>query len=151
MYLASIVLLMVVLPLGSLAAEWLLHGGALAALALKWFVFWGAGARLFAAGLKQVKDPLFTSQTLLGVPDPKAAVLVRELGFGNLSIGLLGLLSLPFPSFLVPAAVTASVFLALAGVQHAWRGGGNAKEQIAMISDLGMAAVLGLLVAAILL
>ncbi|MEP9348453.1 hypothetical protein [Xanthobacter sp. KR7-225] len=148
MYFAAIATLMLILPLGTMAVEWGLQGGGLAALALKWFVFWGAGARLFTAGLKQITQPLFTSRDILGVADPEAAVLVRELGFANASIGALGLLSLPFPSFLVPAAVTAGVFLALAGVQHAARGGGNAKEQIATVSDLAMAALLGVLVAA---
>lgn len=148
MYLAAILILMAVLPLGSMAVEWAVHGGGLVPLALKWFVFWAAGVRLLTAGLRQITKPLFTSQDILGVADPKAAVLVRELGFANTSMGALGMLSLPFPSFLVPAAVTTGLFLALAGVQHAMRGGGNAKERIAMVSDLAMAAVLGVLVLA---
>ena len=56
MYLVSVILLLLVFPAGSVAVEDLAHGGNADLLHLvgKWFVFWGAGVRLFIAGLRQV-------------------------------------------------------------------------------------------------
>lgn len=50
----------------------------------KWFVFWGVGARLFLAGLRQMIQPEYTAKTLLGIHDPESLIVVRELGFATL-------------------------------------------------------------------
>ncbi len=142
MYLAAILVLMLIAPLASILVEALVAGGPLAALVLKWFVFWGVGARLGLAGLKQVTQPAFTAETIFEIADPKAQVIVQELGFANLAFGLIGLLSLAFPAFLLPAAVGGGLFYLLAGVMHALRAGKTRTETIAMVSDLGIVAVL---------
>lgn len=142
MYLAAILVLMLIAPLASILVEALVAGGPLAGLVLKWFVFWGIGARLGLAGLKQVTQPAFTAQTIFEIADPKAQVIVQELGFANLAFGLMGLLSLAFPAFLQPAAVGGGLFYLLAGVKHALRAEKNRTETIAMVSDLGLVAVL---------
>ncbi|MFG1301764.1 DUF6790 family protein [Xanthobacter sp. V3C-3] len=142
MYLAVLLLLMLVAPLASVLVELVVAGGPAAALVLKWFVFWGIGARLGLAGVKQVAQPAFTAQTIFEIADPKAQVIVQELGFANLAFGLLGLLSLVFPAFLTPAAVAGGLFLLLAGLRHVMRPGRNRTETIAMVSDLAMVAVL---------
>ena len=146
MYLAAILVLMLIAPLASVLIEALVAGGPVAALVLKWFVVWGVGARLGLAGLKQVTQPAFTAQTIFEIADPRAQVIVQELGFANLAFGLLGLLSLVFPAFLVPAAVGGGLFYLLAGVKHALRPEKNRTETIAMVSDLAMAAVLAVAV-----
>ena len=142
MYLAAILVLMLIAPLASILVEALVAGGPLAGLVLKWFVFWGIGARLGLAGLEQVTQPAFTAETIFEIADPKAQVIVQELGFANLAFGLLGLLSLAFPAFLLPAAVGGGLFYLLAGVKHAMRAGKTRTETIAMVSDLGIVAVL---------
>lgn len=142
MYLAAILVLMLIAPLASILVEALVAGGPLAGLVLKWFVFWGIGARLGLAGLKQVTQPAFTAETIFEIADPKAQVIVQELGFANLAFGLMGLLSLAFPAFLMPAAVGGGLFYLLAGVKHALRAGKTRIETIAMVSDLGIVAVL---------
>lgn len=142
MYLAAILVLMLIAPLASIFVEALVAGGPLAGLVLKWFVFWGVGARLGLAGLKQVTQPAFTAETIFEIADPKAQVIVQELGFANLAFGLMGLLSLAFPAFLLPAAVGGGLFYLLAGVMHALRAEKNRTETIAMVSDLGIVAVL---------
>jgi hypothetical protein len=139
MYLAAILVLMLIAPLASILVEALVAGGQLAPLVLKWFVVWGVGARLGLAGLKQVTQPAFTAETIFEISDPKAQVIVQELGFANLTFGLL---SLAFPSFLLPAAVGGGLFYLLAGVKHALRTGKTRTETIAMVSDLAMALVL---------
>lgn len=142
MYLAAILVLMLIGPLASVLVEALGTGGALAPLVLKWFVIWGVGGRLGLAGVKQVTQPAFTAETIFEISDPKAQVIVQELGFANLTFGALGLISLAVPSFLVPAAVGGGLFYLLAGVKHALRPDKNRTETIAMVSDLAMALVL---------
>jgi hypothetical protein len=82
----------------------MLHPNAAPLMALvgKWFTFWAVGVRLFLAGASQVFRPQFTLQGILGVKDPGANVIVRELGFANISMGTLGLLSLVYPAWVVP-------------------------------------------------
>lgn len=145
MYLAAIVLLMAVLPLASTAMDAMLGGGPPVALAGKWFVFWAVGVRLGLAGLKQVAQPGFTAGTIFGIKDARAHVIVQELGFANLCFGLLGLLSLVWPAFLLPAAVAGGLFYLLAGVKHLTRSERNRTETIAMVSDLAIAVLLAVL------
>jgi hypothetical protein len=98
--------------------------------------------RLFIAGLSQVFRPQFTSEELLGIKDERATVLVREVGFGNLAIGTLGVLSLFLPVFLLPAALAGGLFYGLAGLGHAARKDKTAKEWAALVSDFGMLVLL---------
>lgn len=115
-------------------------------LLLKWFVFWGVGVRLLLAGLRQMREPSFTAQKILGVADEKAFILVRELGFANTTIGILGIASLFFASWVTPAAVAGMIFLGLAGINHLQQPERNARENLSMITDLAMAAVLAVLI-----
>ncbi|OWV85122.1 DUF6790 family protein [Rhizobium sp. R693] len=143
MYLAIILLLMLVLPLGSVVAE--AHSSADANLVFligKWFVFWGVGLRLLVASLKQIINPAFTAETIFGVTDHKALSLVQEIGFGNLSIGMLGVLSFFEPRWVVPAAITGCLFFGLAGLKHLLEPGRNRSRAIAMVSDLWLFFVL---------
>jgi uncharacterized protein DUF6790 len=143
MYLAMILLTMGALPVVSLLfearfggghADWLLLAG-------KWFVFWAVGVRLLLAGLRQTRDPAFTA-AMLNVREPASFIVVQELGFASLSLGVLGLLAILNASWIVPAAVAGGLFLGLAGIKHALKGDRTVKENIAMVSDLWAAAVL---------
>ncbi|MGO8833138.1 MAG: hypothetical protein ACLQE9_10035 [Roseiarcus sp.] len=144
MYLAIVVLLMLVLPVGSIFAESaILHSAVpLPLLIGKWFVFWSVGVRLLLAGLRQIANPAFTAQTIFDVKDKAALTIVQELGFGNLSIGLIGALSLVNAGWIVPAAIAAAAFYGLAGMKHLIKSERNALETIAMISDLFIFVVL---------
>jgi hypothetical protein len=151
MYLAMIILLMGALPIASIAVEFAAHGGAdLISLIGKWFVFWPVGVRLILAGLRQMADPNFTAGTTFGVKDQAALTIVQELGFGNLSIGALGALSLIHREWVVPAALAGGLFYGLAGVKHALRHDRNAIENMATASDLFIFVVLAGYLAAVL-
>ncbi|MOA50332.1 hypothetical protein D3C78_1733370 [compost metagenome] len=65
-----------------------------AALVAKWFVFWSVGWRLLLAGFKQIVQPRYTANVILGLKTDEALILVRELGFANVAMGVLGVLSL---------------------------------------------------------
>lgn len=144
MYLLAIILTMVLLPLGSIAAEWALTSPAPSLLLLtgKWFVFWAVGIRLTLAGLRQVAAPDFTARDVFGIEGEEALPLVRELGFANLAAGVIGTASIAWPGFVLPAAIWGAIFLGAAGVTHARRRGRSWHESVAMVSDLFVALVL---------
>lgn len=143
MYLALIVLLMLVLPVASIAVELSAGmGGDLLFLVGKWFVFWAVGVRLFTAGVHQVAKPGYTAQTIFRIGDPNAEKLVTEIGFGNLSIGLLGLLSIFNAGWIVPAAIAGCAFYLLAGIKHVMNRERTSVETIPLVSDIAMAALL---------
>lgn len=135
MYLPTVVLLLIVLPFACTAIELLLLTGDVVLVGAKWLVFWAVGVRLFVAGIRQVFQPGFTAQTIFGLKDEGAFGVVREVGFGNLSMGTLGLLSLAIPGWVVPAALVGGLYYLLAGLGHARRTSRNSHEQTAMITD----------------
>ena len=148
MYLAIIVGLMFVLPLGSVLAEYLsLPGGAIMPLVGKWFVFWSAGIRLMLAGLRQYFQPEFTAREIFDMKSDEALPVVRELGVANFSIGVVGVLSLLAPSFVLPVAIAAGIFYGVAGVRHVMEPARSRNETIAMVSDLFAFVVLAAYVA----
>ncbi|BAN48853.1 DUF6790 family protein [Metapseudomonas resinovorans] len=143
MYYAVVVAFMFLLPLLSLAVESLAAGAAItAALVAKWFVFWSVGWRLLLAGSKQIVQPRYTANVILGLKTDEALILVRELGFANVAMGVLGVLSLWQPAWQLAAALAGGLFYAMAGVSHLLQGHRNRLENVAMVSDLFAAAVL---------
>jgi hypothetical protein len=124
------------LPLASISVELLLGSPVTPELVAKWFVFWAVGVRLFAAGLHQVQRPEFTAKEIFNIGDPAAEKLVTEIGFGNLSMGLVAALSLAFPNWLVPAGLTGVLYLGLAGLKHVANKDRTLNENVAMVTDL---------------
>jgi hypothetical protein len=140
MYFLMVSLLMLVLPLASIVNEAGLRPDL--AVAGKWFVFWMVGARLFAAGLRQILQPRYTAETILGIKGDANLVVVRELGFANLALGIGGLTTLAAPSWTPPMALVGGTFYAAAGLQHTLQSGRNKAQSFAMITDLFAAFVL---------
>jgi hypothetical protein len=144
MYLLIVALTMLILPVGSvLLARNANPAAAWVDLIGLWFVFWGVGVRLGLAGLRQIVRPEFTARDIFGLSGEGALVIVRELGFANLAIGIVGLLAWRFPAFVLPAAIYATVFYAAAGAMHVMKGAHGMNETVALASDLFMALVLG--------
>jgi hypothetical protein len=140
MYFLMISLLMLVLPLASIINEAGLRPDL--AVAGKWFVFWMVGARLFAAGARQILQPRYTAETILGIKGDANLVVVRELGFANLALGIGGIATLAAPSWTPPMALVGGIFYAAAGLQHTLQSGRNKVESFAMATDLFAAVVL---------
>jgi hypothetical protein len=149
MYFIFVVLLMFVLPVASIATEvlWFRDDAGLMFLIGKWFVFWTVGVRLLLAGIRQVVQPRFTAESIFDVKDPAANAMVREIGFGNLAMGTVGLGSLAQPAWLVPAAIVGGLYYGLAGAGHVFRSDRNFNEQTALVSDLMIFVVLAGVVA----
>jgi hypothetical protein len=144
MYLAIIVLLMGVLPIVSVIAEYFVLNTSSDLLFLvgRWFVFWGTGVRQFTAGLSQTFNPGYTSQTIFRIPDPNAEKLVREIGFGNLAMGAIGLLSILNDQWVAPAATASLIYYALAALGHWFNRERTAVEAIPLWSDILFSIVL---------
>jgi hypothetical protein len=138
MYILLIVLLMLVFPFASFLAEMFLFRSTvgIVPLAAKWFVFWAMGVRLFTAGLHQAFRPQFTAETILGVKGSEQFMIVQELGFANLSMGLLGICTILNGNWIFPAAMVGCLFIGLAGIRHLFSKGRNLLQNSAMFSNL---------------
>lgn len=115
-------------------------------IAGKWFVFWIVGIRLVTAGLSQVFTPKRTA-AILGIDPSQSGTVVRELGFSNLAVGVLGLATLWWSEWRGAAALVGGLFFFFAGIQHIAR---NLRkdvertkwEKLALISDVYAALIL---------
>lgn len=136
---------MFVLPLLSIAAEATTASGEDPVFLVgKWFVFWAGGVRLLSAGVFQIVRPEFTAKGIFGIRDPKARKIVSELGYANVSIGLLCTITLAVPEWVLPGALVSGMFYALSGARHAFNRARRGRETVAMATDLAMVPILGL-------
>jgi uncharacterized protein DUF6790 len=148
MYFISVILLLIVFPAGSVAIDLVWGGGAdKMALIGKWFVFWAIGVRLFLAGMRRVARPQFTAEDIFEIRDKASFAIVREVGFGNLAMGALGLLSLAQSTWVFPAAIVGGLYYGLAGIGHAVRGKLNFSGWVALTSDFFIFGLLALFLA----
>ncbi len=137
MFIALIILVMIIFPALSVAIEAAVfpHTASIFALVAKWFVFWAVGIRLFSAGVRQVLRPALTAREIFAIQTAESYPIVREVGFGNLAMGTLGICSLYRPGWILPAAVAGGLYFGLAGLLHIFRKQKNAIEQTAMVTD----------------
>ncbi|GAA3957474.1 DUF6790 family protein [Gordonia caeni] len=92
-------------------------------LILRWFTFWIAGVRLLIDGLTQAIRPEFTAESIFDTTDPTVLPFISELGYSNIAIGVIGVLSIRLCSWTAPAALAGAIFLGLAGIRHLVDGG----------------------------
>ncbi len=120
----------------------------LSVLILRWFTFWIAGVRLLTAGLMQAFRPEFTAETIFDTTDPEVLPFVSELGYTNIAIGLIGVISIRVSTWTPPAALAGGVFLGLAGIRHLADGGAfTADRALAAGTDLfALVILLGALI-----
>ena len=144
MYIASVSLLTFILPAASVIAQLFVFKNATDVLPLvgRWFVFWAVGIRLLIAGPRQVAKPQFTAEKIFEIHSAEPFVLVRELGFANISTGTLGVCTIFNDGWIVPAAIVGGLFYGLAGAGHAFKKARNLLENVAMYSDFFVFVVL---------
>jgi hypothetical protein len=136
-YTYSTILLMLILPLVSIVIEFIFFkNGNLMFLVGKWFIFWSIGIRLFTAGFKQATNPAFTLENIFDIQNKESQVVVRELGFANICMGFLGIISLFIEQFRLSAAITGGLYFGLTGLLHVFKKRDNKNETFAMVSDL---------------
>jgi len=143
MYIAVVALTMLFLPACSIIVEHNVNTDvSIVPLVGRWFVFWGVGVRLGLAGLRQIIQPGFTARDIFKITGNEALPVVRELGFANISTGVVALASVVMKTFVLPAAIVGGIFYAMAGFTHVTAHGQSRNEAIAMVSDFFVSAVL---------
>jgi hypothetical protein len=147
-YLISIIVLLILAPTASVMVNAVSSSVPLDILGLmgKWMTFWAVGLRLFLAGIRQNFQPDFTAKDIFQIDNSRASGLVREIGYGNLSMGALGIATILRPEWLVPSAIVGGLYYGLAGLGHLIKGERNAKENIAMVTDFFAFVVLAIFV-----
>jgi hypothetical protein len=141
-YVFMIAALMFVLPIVSIFSELGASVPLSTALIGKWFVFWAVGIRLLAAGSRQILQPKYTAENILGIKSADSLMLVRELGFANVAVGCVAAASLVAAGWTLPMAVVGALFYGLAGINHLLHAGRNKLQNVAMASDIFIAVVL---------
>jgi hypothetical protein len=150
MYVPMVIALMLVFPLISIVAQIIstdhsaLGAASNLAIVAKWYVFWAVGVRLSLAGLRQIVQPRYTAETILGLKGSDSLLVVRELGFANFSMGSIGIASQFAPAWVTAAALAGALYYGLAGINHCFHRGRNKLENVAMVSDLFAALVLAI-------
>src|ERR1700683_446508 len=144
MYVLVVATLMFAFPVTSILIESVLweHGHMEAVVVGKWFVFWAVGIRLLLAGLRQIIQPRYTAEAILGIKDAGATLGVRECEFANTALGSIGIASSLFPAGVLPTGIVGTIFYGLAGINHVTHKQRNNLENVAMTSDLFVAVVL---------
>lgn len=143
-YLVFVILLMLVLPVISILIEHSITEKQVSFMQLggKWFIFWSIGLRLFIAGIRQVIKPSFTAETIFHITNRESHIIVRELGFANICLGAIGIISLFLPDWRMASAFSGGLFMGIAGINHIIKKPAGLNEQIAMISDIFIAIVM---------
>jgi hypothetical protein len=140
-YLLFNLILLLILPLLSLIGEhhfegtpvdWTLFG--------KWSIFWSIGLRLFLAGTKQASTPEFTATAIFKLKGRESFVIIRELGFANIALGVMGILSVINAEWRLLAAIAGGLYFGMAGIQHLFRRPDSTNEVIALIYDMIVSA-----------
>ncbi|MGG1515505.1 DUF6790 family protein [Paenibacillus oryzisoli] len=143
-YLWMVILLMFVLPIISIFFEAIAQDESVAWIRLtgKWFIFWAIGLRLLTAGLRQVLTPSFTAQTVFRMKTNESHIIIRELGFSNICMGTLGILSIFVPEWREAAAFVGGLYMGIAGGMHVFKRLDGPNEAIALVSDLWVFAIM---------
>lgn len=81
---------------------------------LVWFLGFGIGIGSILSGLTQVISPEMIVQSVGWSNTP----FLREVGFANISYGILGLLSIKYRSFWAPTIIAYTVFMWGAAIGH---------------------------------
>ncbi len=142
-YIISVTTLTIILPTIGFVVEHFITGVASNfELFCKWFIFSAVGLRLFLAGIKQVSNPEFTAKEIFHLDSPDSFPILRELGFANICLGLVGIVSLFRPEWRIVSAFASGLYYGIAGVQHGLKKTSGTNEKFALVSDFIIFAVL---------
>ena len=78
-------------------------------------------------------NPKFTAEKIFEIESKEPLVVVKELGFANISMGLLGIVTIFNSVWIVPSAIVSGLFYRLAGAKHLARKGRNFTEDVATL------------------
>ena len=98
--------------------------------------------RLFIAGVRQIIKPAFTAKEIFNISSEESFVIVKELGYSNFCMGLMGIFSVFNPCWTLIIAIGGGLYFGLAGVQHMTKKPVSTNETIALISDIWIFGVM---------
>ncbi|TCC98521.1 DUF6790 family protein [Pedobacter hiemivivus] len=137
LYLISVLLFMLILPIVSIVVEVFSADVDFSVLLVgKWLIFWAIGVRLLIAGIRQITKPSFTAHQIFRITGNDSFPIIRELGFANICIGIIAMLSVFRPEWRMPAAIAGGLYFGLAGMMHLIKKPESRNEAIALVSDL---------------
>jgi hypothetical protein len=102
----------------------------------KWFIFWGLGIRLFFKGIKLASTPQFTGLSLSSFKNRDSYLLLLELGFANMALGSMGILSVINDQWRLIAAIAGAIYFGLADMLRLLKKPGGRHELVALIYNL---------------
>ena len=101
----------------------------------KWFIFWTLGIRLFTIGIRQASDPASEAVKIFNLKSKNAYTIIRRLGFANMSLGIMGILSLINNNWRQIGAISGISFFGFAVLNDISQKVKARNEIITMISD----------------
>jgi len=137
LFTAWCILLVAVLPIFAAAIESCIdHVGLNWSTYWKWFIFWGVGIHLFFKGIKLASAPQFTGLSLSSFKNSERYLLLLELGFANMALGSMGILSVINDQWRLIAAIAAAIYFGLADMLRLLKKPGGRHELVALLYNL---------------
>jgi hypothetical protein len=102
----------------------------------KWFIFWGVGIRLFFKGVKLASTPQFTGLSLSSFKNRESYLLLLELGFANMALGSMGILSVINDQWRLIAAIAGAIYFGLADMLRLLKKPTGRQELVALVYNV---------------
>ena len=129
--------LIAVLPIAAAALESRVDQLALSwPIYWKWFIFWGVGIRLFFKGVKLASTPQFTGLSLSSFKNRESYLLLLELGFANMALGSMGILSVINDQWRLIAAIAGAIYFGLADMLRLLKKPAGRHEGVALVYNV---------------
>jgi hypothetical protein len=102
----------------------------------KWFIFWGVGIRLFFKGIRLASTPQFTGLSLSSFKNRESYLLLLELGFANMALGSMGILSVINDQWRFIAAIAGAIYFGLTDMLSLLKKTDGRHERVALIYNI---------------
>ncbi len=102
----------------------------------KWFIFWGVGIRLFFKGIKLASTPQFAGLSLSSFKNRESYLLLLELGFANMALGSMGILSVINDQWRFIAAIAGAIYFGLTDMLRLSKKTDGRHERVALIYNI---------------
>ena len=102
----------------------------------KWFIFWSVGIRLFFKGVRLASTSQYTGLHLSSFRNRDSYLLLLELGFANMALGAMGILSVINDQWRLIAAIAGAIYFGLADLLRLLKKPIGRHEQVALVCNL---------------
>ncbi len=99
----------------------------------KWFIFWNLGIDLFFTGVRQASSPELSPGNVFRFKSQESHQLTRELGFANMALGSVGILSVINDQWRLIAAIGGGLYFGLAIMLYLAKGAGNHQHRVTQL------------------